>query len=185
MLKVVNQRHVLPSTLLSTSRTLFSKPSSRSSWMTCSSNRKLTSSVTAITSSSISVISSRISVTWISRTVTLSSSVLFSANSTIVADGQSIAFIMATKCREILRDFEICQVSYHYQWRIKDFLRGASTPKVGMLKYYFAIFCRKLHENERIRIPKDEECEWLPLNLLTFFNIEIPGSLRNCHFLHH
>ena len=30
------------------------------------------------------------------------------------------------------------------------FLRGMPTPKVGVLTYYFAIFCRKPHENERI-----------------------------------
>ena len=30
------------------------------------------------------------------------------------------------------------------------FPRGVPTPKVGVLTYYFAIFGRKLHENERI-----------------------------------
>ena len=37
------------------------------------------------------------------------------------------------------------------QWRIQDFPRGAQTPKVGVLTF----FCRKLHENERIRTPLD------------------------------
>ena len=30
------------------------------------------------------------------------------------------------------------------------FLGEGTTPKVGVLTYYFAIFCRKLHENEII-----------------------------------
>ena len=38
----------------------------------------------------------------------------------------------------------------HYQWRIPDFPRGAPTPKVGVLTYFFG---RKLHENERIWTP--------------------------------
>ena len=37
------------------------------------------------------------------------------------------------------------------KWQIQDFPEGgALTPKVGVLTYYFAICCRKLHENERI-----------------------------------
>ena len=36
------------------------------------------------------------------------------------------------------------------QWRIQDFPRGAPTSKSAI---FFQIFCRKMHENERIWIP--------------------------------
>ena len=39
------------------------------------------------------------------------------------------------------------QVTLRIRWRIQNFRRGAPTLKVGVLVYYFAIFCRKLQEN--------------------------------------
>ena len=38
------------------------------------------------------------------------------------------------------------------QWRIQNFPEAAPTPKVGVLTYHFA---KKLHENERIRTPRE------------------------------
>ena len=37
-----------------------------------------------------------------------------------------------------------------FQWRIQDFPEEAPTLKVDVLTYYFVLFCRKLHKNERI-----------------------------------
>ena len=59
---------------------------------------------------------------------------------------------------------------------IQDFPEGAPPTKVGVLTYYFAkIFCRKLHENERIWTPRGADpwcppppviCQWLSINTL-------------------
>ena len=48
------------------------------------------------------------------------------------------------------RELGAMKMISHLQWRIQDFPEGnATTPK----SYYFQIFCRKLHENERIWTP--------------------------------
>ena len=41
---------------------------------------------------------------------------------------------------------------YGFQWRIQDFPRGGGGAN-SQKCYYFSIFCRKLHENERIWTP--------------------------------
>ena len=40
-----------------------------------------------------------------------------------------------------------------YQWRFQDFPQGGSANSQNC--YYFSNFCRKLHENERIRTPRE------------------------------
>ena len=49
----------------------------------------------------------------------------------------------------------ICRLYYHFQWRIQDFPRGGANSQKC---YYFSIFCRKLHENERIWTPRGGAC---------------------------
>ena len=47
-----------------------------------------------------------------------------------------------------------CSILKRLQWWIQDFPAGASTPKVGVLTYYFAnLFAEKLRENEGIAPP--------------------------------
>ena len=48
----------------------------------------------------------------------------------------------------------------HRQWRIQDFSQGGSANSQKC--YYFSIFCRKLHENERIWTPRGGARPWHP-----------------------
>ena len=58
-------------------------------------------------------------------------------------------------------DFALIVVSCDHtsQWRIQDFPRGGANSQKC---YYFSIFCRKLHENEQIWIPRGGAHPWLP-----------------------
>ena len=49
--------------------------------------------------------------------------------------------------------------AYRIQWRIQDFPRGGANSQKC---YYFSIFCRKLHENERIWTPGGGARPWRP-----------------------
>ena len=46
------------------------------------------------------------------------------------------------------------------QWRIQDFPQGGGANSQKC--YYFSIFCRKLHENERIWTPRGGARPWRP-----------------------
>ena len=67
-----------------------------------------------------------------------------------------------------------------------EFSEGASTPKVGVLTYHFAIFCQKLHENERIWTPSGVP-PWIHQQTLGWNPHPPPqsGKIRNFLLEHH
>ena len=57
----------------------------------------------------------------------------------------------------------MCKIRW-FQWRIQDFPGGTNSPGEEASTYDFAKFSRKLHEIERIWVPRGVTCPSRPLN---------------------
>ena len=60
-------------------------------------------------------------------------------------------------------------IPWHHQWRIQDFPEGAPIPKVGVLTYYFANFCRKTAWKLKNLDPKGPHLRYSPPGFANFF----------------